>query len=187
MRSSFVTLIKRNLRSIFLSAAAFISIGGMTLAVTSQQFIYSVPQHGSYSLSSLDLVPEGSGAAGNYFADQTVLAQANSSQRECFGTGVHLPQGAKLSDVVLFYNSSQANSIFLYLHRYSPPTNNQLFIVGSDVGNGNGIPSTVKVQVSTSVAPIDNVKFHYTFGVCLSNGAAMLGGRVDYTYTSAGD
>jgi hypothetical protein len=101
----------------FLAGAAVASvIGGTAVAVTSPNFTYSSAQPGFYAISPMDMAPNGTIAVNNgYSIDYYDPAQLTANG--CHNTGVHLPQGAKLKNVVVYFKSGNQSNLSAFFVR----------------------------------------------------------------------
>src|SRR5262245_23079601 len=77
----------------FLAGAAVASVvGGAATAITDTKFTYSEPKIGLYSISPADLHPGNDTAANAFYGNGDYLLYNAPDDRECFYSGVHLPQ-----------------------------------------------------------------------------------------------
>ena len=165
---------------------ATIAVIGAAQAITDNAFNYSSPKVGFFSINPVAVTSDSSFM--DYSRDATRLSREGGTA-VCFGSGVNLPQGAKMTNLVVWYQSSDVGldpEFFLQRQRHSDGTlQNIAHIVGHD---DTGLRKTASVVVASTLATVDNVNFSYAFRVCPSAiQNTFNSARIRYTYTSAGD
>ena len=165
---------------------ATIAVIGAAQAITDNAFNYSSAKVGFFSINPVALTSDSS--LMDYSRDATRLSREGGAG-ECFGGGVNLPQGAKMTNLVVWYQSSDIGldpEFFLQRQRHSDGTLQTIaHIVGHD---DTGLRKTASVVVASTLAAVDNVNFSYAFRACLSAiPNTFNAARIRYTYTSAGD
>jgi len=166
-----------------LTAAAAVLLASVlpAAAITDSKFQYSTDQQGFYSISPMDMAPDGSTTAANpWFSSWGGAALTGNG---CFQTGVNLPTGAKIVEVRVWYTKS-ASVQFLQTKLADGSSS---YVVSESYGDGTG---TTRASGTTTVAPavtVDNRNLLYGFGVCLDTGEVFQGARIYYKYNTAGD
>ena len=180
-------------RAIVLTATAVITpavLHGAARATTDTVFRYSSPRVGHYSIHRLGMSPTDSSTT--YFSTATANSDGlatTGGTSGCFAAHVHLPQAATITNVMIWYKSSNAASspqTILYRHRLSTDLDEQVAAVTfTDQSN---------MRKATNLAPnaglevIDNARYMYALMFCVNGStASFYGARIDYTYTTAGD
>ncbi len=169
------------------AAVATIAVIGAAQAITETAFNYSSPKVGFFSINPVALTSDTS--LMDWEKDSTRLSR-EGGQAKCFGAGVNLPQGATLTNVMVWYHSdeiAQNPQFSLQRQRHSDGVlQNIAQLVGTD-------HSSLRASVSVAVDPsnlttIDNARFSYAFRVCpISIQTSFFSARIRYTYSNAGD
>jgi len=163
------------------AAAALFASALPAAAITDSKFQYSTDQLGFYSISPMDMSPDGSNtAAKSWFSSWYGAALTGDG---CFQTGVHLPTGAKIVEVRVWYTKSA--HVDFYETKLADGSSND--VVSESYGDGTG---TTRASGTTTLAvpvTVDNRNLLYGFGVCLDPGEVFQGARFYYKYNTAGD
>jgi hypothetical protein len=170
------------------SILATCCVTGVANAATDTIYKYSQPKTGSYVIDPMDMAADRS-TGNDYFNDWTNGLHLNSGKSGCFNAGVHLPQGAKITQALLFY-SSQAGKDKVTINLYRRTLNgNILSTIGNALGTTQtGNNSSVKVSLDESLTTVNNLANSYSVGVCPGDtGNTIQGIRILYTYNNAGD
>lgn len=158
---------------------------GTAQAITDTFFLYSSPRTGYFTISPAALSPDGDGA--DYIIGFTGGARLQSDSTRCFVTGVNLPQGARITQMRVFYSSGASNP-HVRLYREALATGVAEQIANINLPITGGARSAANVPIAASLATVGNAGFSYGFGTCLFDTASRLHGvRITYTYTNAGD
>ena len=92
--------------------AAVFSLTGAAQAVTDSVFKYSAQKIGSYSISVVEMSPQ---SYGNVFSIDFFHGRLYGGG--CYTTGVHLPQGAKITFLTVYYRGGNNGNLAFYLLR----------------------------------------------------------------------
>jgi hypothetical protein len=161
--------------------AAMLFLSGAAHAITDTIFRYSAPRTGYYSMQGQVFLPRDSTAASGYASSLgsglTVTAVA------FFSTPVHLPQGAKLTALALWYKTK--TSIALLRQKLS---DSSIDIIGSKtVADGSGKLRPANIDLTSAAIAIDNVHYSYSVQVGADPTGAFYNARLAYTVDNAGD
>jgi hypothetical protein len=180
----------------FRSAAFLLAGGGVGVlflsgaanAITDTIFKYSTPKTGYYSLSPLHFAPGDGGSANSYETPWPQYLRTFGSNA-CFNTGLNLPQGAVITSYQTWYSTDLNGSVDAYLFRTNLTDGSFSTITRLLSTNTTQNRTTMKLNVTpASLATVNNAIFAYSVGFCLkSPSARYYGGRVNYTYSTAGD
>jgi hypothetical protein len=158
---------------------------GTAQAITDTIFQYSSPKTGYLTISPAALSPTADGVDYIIGFSGGVHLQTNSLQ--CFVTGVNLPHGARITQMLVFYTTGGTGPQ-VRLYRESLTTGVAQQIANANLPLTGGARSAASVPIAPSLAIVGNAAFTYGFGTCLSDTANTLHGvRITYTYTNAGD
>jgi len=159
---------------------------GAAQAITDTAFNYSSPTVGFFSINPAALSSEDSFM--DYSKDASRLSR-DGGNAACFGAGVNLPHGAKVTTLSVLYDSSDVGldpEFFIQRQRHS---NGVLETVAHSIGHDDtGLRRAVTITVAANVAAVDNVNYSYAFRACPgvpSN--TFRSARIRYTYSNAGD
>jgi hypothetical protein len=172
--------IDRGVRTIVLATASGVLIamfvGGIANAINSAVFRYSTPRVGYFSVSAMAFAPDDNISAGNFAVNYPT---GQLSGGGCFNAGVHLPQGAKMTGLSVWFSSTSASAMLLR-HRL-------INGVSDEIVSKTGITRAGTFDISDpALEVIDNIRYGYGFAACPGNGV-FLGARIRYTYSAAGD
>lgn len=168
-------------------AIVAVVLTGTAMAVTDTQFVYSTPQTGNLTIHPMDLAPANHSAASAYSVSWAPARLSRSSASQCFNTGVHLPQQAKITRIRTTYSSGASSDLSVYLVRTELDTNTPGYLVGQIVPDNTGARVTVSHTPPSTLNVVDNSRFAYGFGVCLGETTLFEGARIVYQFTKAGD
>jgi len=166
---------------------AALSLGGVAQAVTDTIFRYTTVKTGYFGIDAMALAPQNSHAAGQLSSNWDVVAGASVSADGCYNTGVHLPQGATITQLAVYLtgNTGGSYNVALYRHKNTDGTTDRMAFQNL---NGNGIRKQFNIAIpNNTIALVSNTGYTYGFGVCMDNTAIFHSARVAYTYTHAGD
>lgn len=160
-------------------------IGG-ALAVTSGDFTYSSVKTGYFGIHPSALAPATSGSDGH-----AIIASSGYLIGDgCFDTGVNLPQGATITLVTIWAKSdSEGAGPYVGLFRNTPATGGNATIANKNFNDDSNTRKgfTVSVPASNPARIVNNSNQTLGFETCMSAGTEFYGGRITYTYRSAGD
>jgi len=166
--------------------AATTAIIGTAQAVTDTAFKYSTAKTGYFTINPGDLIPNSSSAT----YDLTISAlTAVGSVTGCFYAGVHLPNGARIGQVAIWYVSgATGGDLQFQLARTRLADNATEFAVATNPHDDSGVHKMSAVFADAAMATVNNGIYRYSFGFCpASVDNVFHGGRITYTYTNAGD
>jgi hypothetical protein len=176
------------LRTLAMATAAGVvialTVSGMAQAITSNVFRYSPERTGSYTISPAAFAPASSTTANNYLINAfAIRADAGG----CFNTGVNLPHGAKPKALAMWYSSDSNAGVSASL-QVSALTSGAVGFLGQATSSDTTQTRQVASVNLTGVLAINNNQNAYLVIVCLNGlNDRYLGGRITYTYATAGD
>ncbi len=83
------------------SLLAAVSLSGVAQAVTDTIFRYSTAKIGYFGIDAMALAPQNSHAASQLSSNWDAVAGASVSADGCYNSGVHLPQGATITQLAV--------------------------------------------------------------------------------------
>lgn len=161
---------------------------GTSVALTDTTFKYAHPKTGYLNVSTMDFAPDNlQGATDDYF-NVWDTSLSNLAVGRCFNAGINLPQGAKMTQITFFYQSDATSDLGGYLVRRTPASGVGTYAVTSTPVDDSDVATSVTSAIPLSFQTINNRKYAYGVGVCMSSGGTLFNGaRIKYTYTNAGD
>jgi hypothetical protein len=163
---------------------AAIVLSGVAYAITGNAFIYSRAKPGYFSIHPASLAPFNDTISYQSSSGPPAQVQANG----CLTTGVHLPDGAKITGLSVWYAANTVGGVGFSLFRDTPSNGTDAYLVfgSSDDASGNRVGKLF--SISRALATVNNKAGSYGFGVCpVNNTQIFYGARINYTYTTAGD
>lgn len=170
---------KSKISAVMLSASLALLATVPATALTAKTFKYSTPKTGYLSISVTDMFPDNSSAGTNYvnsWGGGTLIGDG------CYNTGIHLPQGAKITE--LAYAHVGIIYVGLFEKEFFSNTGATYFVDDDSPAAAARTVETVNFPAAFSV---NNATKNYGLGICLNPGEAFYGARVKYTYNRAGD
>jgi hypothetical protein len=169
--------------SIIVAAA----ILGAAQAATEAVYRYSSPKTGHFGIDNTDLSPDGSNSLA-YFNEWDIAISPDEGKRACFNAGIHLPQGAIITQLRVFYEGAAgADKPFVTIQRKPYATGINDTVAEEDLPESS-TRAGVDIRLDPSLTTINNARFSYGFGVCLkSEKDKFYAARIRYTYQNAGD
>ncbi len=124
----------------------------------------------------------------DYVRTSTSLSREGGAAA-CFGTGVNLPEGAKMTTLAVWYQSDDVGAdpeFSIERQRHSDGTLETVaHVVGQDDSQTRKLAT---VTVASTVATVDNQRYSYAFRVCpIAIQNVFRSARIRYTYSDAGD
>jgi hypothetical protein len=177
----------RNAAMISASIVVAAAILGAAQAATENIYRYSTPKTGYYAIDNTDLSPDGTNSLA-YLNEWDVALRPDENKDGCFNTGVHLPHGAVISQVRVFYQATAgAQTSFVRIERKAYSTGvNEVVTEGQLPDSADRVG--VNIPLNASLSTVNNGSFSYGFGICLRNDTDMFyAARIRYTYDTAGD
>jgi len=174
----------RNMATFAVSALAIIVLGGAAHAVTDTIFKYTNPRTGFFTIDPMALSADTDGRT--YTIDYT---NGNISGTGCFSTGVNLPNGATITALTVWIASGAGSDPNFTLLRRDLGSGNPDLLLNHVLVNDDSTARTAHnfKFANNASAKVDN-KHTFGFAVCLPDATNFfLGGRIAYTYTTAGD
>ena len=159
-----------------------LSLTGAAQAVTDSVFKYSAPKIGNYSISVAEMSAQ---SYGNVFSIDFFNGRLFGAG--CYTTGVHLPQGAKITFLTVYYRGGDNGNLAFYLLR-------QDFRMAVSTGWCRGSSKIIRARendsngVAGQVATVNNNR--KDVWLCRLPGRhrrSFEGATVTYTYQTAGD
>ena len=163
---------------------------GTARAVTDSAFLYSHPKNGYLMVDTFDMRPANSST--NFVSGFTTEGFAigpGDSTTACFQAGLHFPDGATLSRVVVHFKSgASANGQPSVILWRKTPTGDALQAGNQTFADDTASPRSGNVPVTAALAVVDNARYSYGLEMCLHSTAdRFYGARIAYTYKNAGD
>lgn len=167
------------------AGAALTSFAGRAEAITSQDFTYSKKQVGHYAIDPLALAPyaEDLTYKNAYFGDLTIT----DGKAGCFGTGINLPQSARVTKFTVVSSSSSNYEPNFGLARHDPKTGGTEFVANSKLEDDTEKRTLKRVKSNPDFSIIDNEHYSYSLLVCIGKDDHFFGANIRYIFTSAGD
>ena len=158
---------------------------GTAHAITDTAFVYSAPKTGYRTLNPGDLAPGYQDS--QYSMSPSTLIHGTGP---CYLAGVHLPQGAKIKQVAVWYQnkSDNLNPPHFRLYRFGLSNGVEHLVASRYMDDNSNTRKVAAAAPLESVSTVDNGHYRYTLMVCLETvGNQFYGSRITYTYTHAGD
>jgi hypothetical protein len=169
--------------SILVAAA----ILGAAQAATDTIYRYSTPKTGFLGIDNMALIPDSDNALA-YQNNWDTGLRPRMGENGCFNAGVHLPHGAIIARLVVFYRSAADATVpraYLLRKEFSTGTSQQ---VGFSALPDAATRTSYDVSLDDALATVNNSRYSYGFGICLENsGDTFYAARIVYTYEHAGD
>jgi hypothetical protein len=178
------SLTARNVAAAFSALVLMgLALTGAAYAITSAAFRYPRPKTGYLMIPAPAFVV---GSRSIDYGRNAVMIDVIGSG--CFVAPVNLPQGAKMTQLAMWYTKNDAAPANLYFFRASPAQGTSKEIAHLDTANtGGAVKLAAKLIRAPSLQTVNNVHFTYSLAVCLSDAEVFRTARIRYTYTSAGD
>ncbi len=176
----------KNWRTAATAIVGVIAAIGTAEAITDTAFIYSAAKTGWYTINPAELVPQ-SHLIG-YNADTNLLS-LTADNGACFGTGLHLPQGAAITQVTVWHQSgAPGGDLTIGVHRVGLATGAIDVVAAGNLHDNSNARKQVSLTPAAGTTAVNNASFRYTFVVCpLTTDNLFNGARISYTYKNAGD
>ena len=160
---------------------AAIAMGATAVAITDSDFLYSPPKTGYYSIHPMEMTPEGNIAPPDY---QPLPPGSDA----CFSTGVHVPQGARITQLAVWYTSPTASDpSFSFVRDNLTDGSTSSVIQSVNITDNSGVRKLAIIPLVGGFTLVSNTGFSYGFGTCPGEGGRFEGARIAYTFTNAGD
>jgi hypothetical protein len=169
------------------AAAGTAALIGTAQAITDTAFTYSPAKTGFYTIGPRDMNPLLSSTV--YSVDNGGV-HVTTAGFTCFAAGVHLPNGAKIGQVAVWYRSAGGGQGFqFHLQRTQLSIAFPQPIVSKNVvdisTNSKAVAAT---PTDTTTTTVSNGSYVYDFQFCANaNDVAFQFARFTYTFTNAGD
>jgi hypothetical protein len=169
----------------FGALAVAVCLTGAAQAVTDTVFKYSTPKTGYLAFAGNAFTPLDD-MTGFYVNNRREL-RVKADDFVCFATPVHLPQGADMTSLAVWYRNQTATLTVSVLKA----TNSGVFseIAKRNLPQGAGALLATK-SIAGAAAIIDNQRSHYWLEYCATDGSTdsqLNSVRITYTYMNAGD
>ena len=161
-----------------------LALSGTVAALTATDFTYSTTKTGYYSIHPMDMAPEGNGAASNYSIG---YINAELFGTGCYSTGVHVPQGSRITQLVVAYSSGVGDDPGFFLYRSALSNGSFTGLVDVEVQDDTDTRKLAVLPILGGPSLVSNIGFTYGFAACPGLSGIFNGARIAYTYTSAGD
>jgi len=178
----------RSAAMISASILAAAAILGAAQAATDTIFRYSTPRMGVFGIDNMALSPDGNDSL-NYRNDwDSGLTPLTPGDDGCFSAGVHLPHGATITKLTVFYKSDPDFTVptaYFLRKEFSSGDSQQ---VGFNALPDSAMRTSNIVPLNAARTTVNNNRYSYGFGICLeNNGDTFYAARIVYTYEHAGD
>jgi hypothetical protein len=160
-----------------------LAVSGAAYAVNSAVFRYSAEQTGYLVIPAAAFVPNNPSMVYNNsgaFLDSTGIAE--------FFASVHLPHGAKITQVAIWYSRDGVGPTGFVFRRVlltDRSTSNVALL--STPGTGGQYTMTALNITDPSVQIVNNARYAYFLELSISDQEVFYSARIKYTYKTAGD
>jgi hypothetical protein len=159
------------------------TLSGVAYAISAAGFRYSAPRTGYLMIPAAAFVPE---------ADTAVYTNLGRSLDvtgiACAVAPVNLPDGAKMTQLAMWYSKDDATETSLSLVRLLPASSTTADIATLNTHDTGGAVKPGHVSIAnTALQTVSNEQSSYYLEKCLTDQERFIGARIKYTYTSAGD
>lgn len=165
-------------------AVAGVLMSGTAHAVTDTVFRYATPKTGALTLLAAAFTP----AQHTSTWSNVGWSLSGAGGSTCFYAAVNLPQGAKITNLAVWYAKNDSSGSYLFLTREQLSTGNTA-LVGSVLATDSGNVRGGKQAAITNAAvnTVNNLAYGYYLEKCVSSTEVFYGSRITYTYQTAGD
>ena len=164
--------------------AAALLIVGAAHAITENSFNYTSPQTGYLSLHNGTFASEGFNAN---FRNDPANGATSASGVTCAMTGINLPQGAIITNVVIWAGSTSASFPTFEILRRKASDNTLEAVASGTFSDTTGVRKAQAIPVTGANAGINNNAFAYASRTCVNTTSVFYQARITYTYKKAGD
>jgi len=175
----------RLLGSTSVGVIAVLAFGGTVVAVTDTNFTYTTTKTGYYTIDATVLAPANDNADyARVFGSETWLVDFSG---HCYFAGVNLPQGSRITQLVVWYKSSEEGGPSVFLQRTTLANGTAGSVLTSGlISDDTNTRKLAVLPIAGGSSLVSNIGFSYAFVICPELGE-FHGARIAYTYTSAGD
>lgn len=158
-------------------------------AVTDTIFKYQAPKTGYFQLPSGAFTPAANVQYRNGLDYLATLEDTATNGATCFLSAVHLPHGAKMTKLTIWYSKENppAESSHFYLWRNKADGTADVIVSHSFFDSTGGARTALGVSIPAAFQAVNNLAYSYPVRMCLAGLDRLYGVRVTYTYTDAGD
>jgi hypothetical protein len=174
----------RALGATLAAGAVAMQIIGAAHAATDTIFKYTTPKTGALTLLAAAFTPAQHTSSWSNIGSS--LDGAGGST--CFFAAVNLPQGAKITNLAVWYAKNDSGGSYLFLTREQLSTGNTALIgsvLATDSGGARG--GKQAAVTNTAVNTVNNLAYGYYLEKCVSSTETFYGARITFTYQTAGD
>ncbi len=168
-------------RAIFLRAGLTVFLlASPASAATDTIYKYSSPKTGIVSISTMAFSPDSASTSGKAWLNKwfgNILTGDG-----CFNAAVNLPNGATITNYRVVYTTGIYSAFVATARETGEST--YLALISRDEATSDRMGFSEAVD---PVAVVNNVKYQYGVGICLTPDQTFNGARIQYTYTNAGD
>ena len=154
-------------------------MGGATLAASEHDVTKHPAATVAYSIAPAEMSPGSSEYKYDVDTSLTLNRQSSTSDYACFTAGVHLPQGAKIKQLIVSYSSDIYADPLVILNRVDLVENGDS-LVHSQIADNDNTLRVVAYTVPRKISSVDNMRYHYRFRLCVGYGDVFFGARVVY-------
>jgi hypothetical protein len=165
--------------------AATIAVIGAAQAITDTAFRYSSPQVGYFSINPMAMTADSSTVV--YDRGPSSISH-DVGGAGCFGTGVNLPQGARMATLAVWFTSDNQDDPTFSIERQRL-SDGALVTVAAVTGvDDSQTRQLATVTIESDVGTIDNSRYSYAFRFCPGSFVdSFRSARIRYIYRNAGD
>lgn len=161
-------------------------MSGTALAITESSYNYTAPKTGYYGISNLAMAPQSSENT-DYFNPGDTGGLITGTMRQCFNTAVNLPNGAVITELVVYFRGADEDDVSVQLIRQRLSTGGEQKIANKSFTDFSTDRVSDTAPINANMATVNNAQYNYGFRVCVDPGGTFHGARITYTYTNAGD
>jgi hypothetical protein len=160
-----------------------LALSGAAYAISSAAFRYSTPQTGYLTIPAAAFVPNSPSTVYNNFGD--FLDSTGNAE---FYAPVHLPHGAKITQVAIWYSRDGVGPTGFAFRRRSLPDNVSSNVALLSTPSTGGQYTVTALNITDpSVQIVNNARYAYFLDLNMSDQEEFYSARIKYTYNSAGD
>jgi len=183
-------LLRKRSLAVVAGLVTSVTVGGIAVAVTSDSFEYSEQQVGFYSISAHAMAPTPGLDAGTYMWFPSIIKVHENipQQFACATAAVHLPDGAILTNMNVYYSSSgDVGRMNVSLQRLHLPSGAVVTISKrGDLPKTNELRTEIVLPIYENHQVVKNSAYAYGFLACMRPGDFFAGARIAYRYKKAG-
>jgi len=165
--------------------AAALFITGAAHAITDTLFRYSSPKVGYLSINNAEFAPESQLVE---YSRTSSSLKLTVSDMGCFYATAHIPEGATLASLGLWYSKFDGTTFHLGFDALKQSTNSLINLVATEAASTGGARKFASFSLLN--AKVDNAHLNYMLTICMESTTGentLYDARITYTYNNAGD